>query len=660
MESGETKKFKFSIGYVILAFWIALLLQQVLSVYLHPDKISYSDFKQAVAAGKIDEVVIGATGIHGRFKIDNDPPPVAGAVTTPPMPSPPARARTAPPASRTFDTVRVEDPELLRDLNQHGVRVTGVVESTFWRDAMSWLLPIALLVVFWALIARRLGQGSHNGFMTVGRSKAKVYMEKDVPVKFIDAAGVDEAKVELREVIDFLKSPARFGRLGAKLPKGILLVGPPGTGKTLLARAVAGEAGVPFFSISGSDFVEMFVGVGAARVRDLFDQAKQKAPCIIFIDELDALGKARGIGPVTHEEREQTLNQLLVELDGFDPRVGVILMAATNRPEILDPALLRAGRFDRQILVDRPDKGARLAILRVHARQVALEHDADLEVIAAMTAGFVGADLANIVNEAALLGVRRDRERVGGAELQESVERVIAGLEKKNRVLTPQEKQRVAYHELGHALVAMALPGLDDVHKISIIPRGIAALGYTIQVPTEDRFLMTEGELKNKIAVLLGGRAAEELIYEEASTGAHDDLTKATDIARSMIKTFGMSPKLGQISFERDRRTMLVQTPEPVSARRDYSEETAREIDVEVRRIIDEQIERVGQLLEERKPILMRAARTLIAREAISGAELRAIAVGASDGHEPTDGTTTDGEATDGRPVAANDAWLGP
>ena len=660
MESGETKKFKFSIGYVILAFWIALLLQQVLSVYLHPDKISYSDFKQAVAAGKLDEVVIGATGIHGRFKIDNDPPPVAGAVTTPPMPSPPARARTAPPASRTFDTVRVEDPELLRDLNQHGVRVTGVVESTFWRDAMSWLLPIALLVVFWALIARRLGQGSHNGFMTVGRSKAKVYMEKDVPVKFIDAAGVDEAKVELREVIDFLKSPARFGRLGAKLPKGILLVGPPGTGKTLLARAVAGEAGVPFFSISGSDFVEMFVGVGAARVRDLFDQAKQKAPCIIFIDELDALGKARGIGPVTHEEREQTLNQLLVELDGFDPRVGVILMAATNRPEILDPALLRAGRFDRQILVDRPDKGARLAILRVHARQVALEHDAYLEVIAAMTAGFVGADLANIVNEAALLGVRRDRERVGGAELQESVERVIAGLEKKNRVLTPQEKQRVAYHELGHALVAMALPGLDDVHKISIIPRGIAALGYTIQVPTEDRFLMTEGELKNKIAVLLGGRAAEELIYEEASTGAHDDLTKATDIARSMIKTFGMSPKLGQISFERDRRTMLVQTPEPVSARRDYSEETAREIDVEVRRIIDEQIERVGQLLEERKPILMRAARTLIAREAISGAELRAIAVGAGDGHEPTDGTTTDGEATDGRPVAANDAWLGP
>jgi cell division protease FtsH len=655
MESSEPKKFKFSVGYVILAFWIALLLQQVLTIYLHPEKIPYSDFKQAVAAGKIDDVAIGATNIHGHLKnVDGAAAATSQPPAPAPAPAPAARGRALPPAAqhRVFDTVRVEDPQLLSELQQHGVRVTGVVESTFWRDAMSWLLPIALLVAFWALVARRAGQSGHNGFMTVGRSKAKVYMEKDVPVSFADAAGVDEAKDELREVIDFLKLPAKFGRLGAKLPKGILLVGPPGTGKTLLARAVAGEAGVPFFSISGSDFVEMFVGVGAARVRDLFDQAKQKAPCIIFIDELDALGKARGLGPVTHEEREQTLNQLLVELDGFDPRVGVILMAATNRPEILDPALLRAGRFDRHVLVDRPDKVARLEILRVHARQVTLEHDADLEMIAAMTVGFVGADLANIVNEAALLGVRRDRERVGSAELLEAVERVIAGLEKRNRVLTSSEKQRVAYHELGHAVVAMALPGLNDVHKISIIPRGIAALGYTIQVPTEDRFLMTEGELKNKIAVLLGGRAAEELIYEEASTGAHDDLTKATDIARSMIKTFGMSPKLGQISFERDRRTMLVQAPEPVS-RHDYSEETAREIDIEVRRIIDEQIERVGQLLEERKPVLLRAARTLIAKETITGAELRAIALEAGD--DEADGE----EATDGHSVAA-DAWLGP
>jgi cell division protease FtsH len=661
MESGDTKKFKFSVGYLILAFWVALLLQQILTVYLHPDKIPYSEFKQAVAAGKIDEVTIGTTNIHGHYKNENNEGGAAAAPSAPaqPLGTPPARTRAGGPGApaRTFDTVRVEDTDLLRDLNQHGVRVTGVVESTFWRDAMAWLLPIGLLVVFWALMARRMGQGGHNGFMAVGRSKAKVYMEKDVAVSFADAAGVDEAKQELREVIDFLKSPAKFGRLGAKLPKGILLVGPPGTGKTLLARAVAGEAGVPFFSISGSDFVEMFVGVGAARVRDLFDQAKQKAPCIVFVDELDALGKARGLGPVTHEEREQTLNQLLVELDGFDPRVGVILMAATNRPEILDPALLRAGRFDRQVLVDRPDKLERLAILKVHASRVALEPDADLGMIAAMTAGFVGADLANIVNEAALLGVRRDREQIGASELQEAVERVVAGLEKKNRVLTPLEKQRVAYHELGHALVAMAIPGVDDVHKISIIPRGIAALGYTMQVPTEDRFLMTEGELKNRIAVLLGGRSAEELIYDEASTGAHDDLTKATDIARSMVKTFGMSPKLGQISFERDRRTMLLQSPDAFSNHgHDYSEETAREIDIEVRRIVDEQIVRVGELLEQRKALLMRAGRTLVARETISGAELRAIAIGTDD-----DGDTTDGQSRNGQPAAAaNDGWLEP
>jgi cell division protease FtsH len=446
-----------------------------------------------------------------------------------------------------------------------------------------------------------------------------------VSVRFSDVAGVDEAKEELREVIEFLKTPARFGRLGAKLPKGVLLVGPPGTGKTLLARAIAGEAGVPFFSISGSDFVEMFVGVGAARVRDLFEQAKQKAPCIIFIDELDALGKARGVGPVTHEEREQTLNQLLVELDGFDPRVGVILMAATNRPEILDPALLRAGRFDRHVLVDRPDKPDRLAILKVHARKVPMESEGDLDVIAGMTAGFVGADLANIINEAALLGVRRDKERVGVSELQEAVERVIAGLEKKNRVLSPLEKKRVAHHELGHALVAMSIPGLDDVHKISIIPRGIAALGYTMQVPTEDRFLMTEGELKNKIAVLLGGRAAEELVYEEVSTGAHDDLSKATDIARSMVKTYGMSAKLGQVSFDKDRRAVILPGPVDVHPRGDYSEETAREIDNEVRRLIDEQRERVGEILAERHEILLKAGRMLLAKETISGEELRAV-----------------------------------
>jgi cell division protease FtsH len=608
---GEKKKFKFSLAYLILAFWAVLLIQQLFSAYVQPGQITYSDFKAEVAADKISEVAIGQTLIRGRFK------PEAGA----PHPAPSALA----PANRPFETVRVEDPELLRELSKHGVKVSGVVESTFWRDALSWLIPIALFGGLWVIMLRRMSQGGHNGFLTVGRSKAKVYMEKDVNIRFTDVAGVDEAKEELREVIDFLKTPARFGRLGAKLPKGVLLVGPPGTGKTLLARAVAGEAGVPFFSISGSDFVEMFVGVGAARVRDLFDQAKQKAPCIIFVDELDALGKARGMGPVTHEEREQTLNQLLVELDGFDPRVGVILMAATNRPEILDPALLRAGRFDRHVLVDRPDKSARLEILKVHARKVPIDSEKDLELIAGMTVGFVGADLANIINEAALLGVRRDRDKVGLAELQESVERVVAGLEKKNRVLSPLEKKRVAHHELGHALVALSLPGLDDVRKISIIPRGIAALGYTMQVPTEDRFLMTESELKNRIAVLLGGRSAEELVYEEVSTGAHDDLAKATDIARSMVKAYGMSAKLGQVSLEKDRRSMLLPGSLEAHPRGEYSEETAREIDNEVRRIIDEQRERVADVLAERHEVLLKAARVLLTRETITGDELRAI-----------------------------------
>jgi len=635
---GEKKKLRLSFGYLILGLWAVLLVQQVLSAYLRPNRISYSDFKVAVAQNKVEETAIGKTVIQGRMK----EPDAAAAVPAqqqqgseqaqpktdqqqqqPPKPAAPTTTDSMSRSRTAFETVRIDDPDLLKDLAAHGVKATGVVESTFWRDALGWLIPIALIGAFWMLMIRRLGQAGQNGFMTLGRSKAKVYMEKDVNVRFTDVAGVDEAKEELREVIDFLKTPARFGRLGAKLPKGVLLVGPPGTGKTLLARAIAGEAGVPFFSISGSDFVEMFVGVGAARVRDLFEQAKQKAPCIIFIDELDALGKARGMGPVAHEEREQTLNQLLVELDGFDARVGVILMAATNRPEILDQALLRAGRFDRHVLVDRPDKPARLEILKLHARKVSIESTADLDVIAAMTAGFVGADLANIINEAALLGVRQNKDKVGLAELQEAVERVVAGLEKKNRVLSPEEKKRVAYHELGHALVATALPGNDNVHKISIIPRGIAALGYTMQLPTEDRFLMTESELENKVATLLGGRAAEELIFDEVSTGAHDDLSKATDIARSMVKTFGMSPRLGQVSLEKDRRALMLPSPiEPV-ARVEYSEQTARAVDDEVRRIIDEQRERVAEILSHRRQVLVRAAQLLLAKETISGQELR-------------------------------------
>ena len=604
----DPKQKQFSIWYVFIAIWALMLFQIFVTPFFNPSEIPYSEFKAAVAADKVEEVAVSSTMIHGRMKPESA---TSGGSSS--------GAREG----RVFNTVRVEDPDLIRDLDTHHVKVTGVIESTFLRDLLSWVVPIALFFGVWLFLLGRMGQGQ-GGFMTVGRSKAKIYMEKEVKVTFADAAGVDEAKEELREVIEFLKTPEKFRRLGGKIPKGILLVGPPGTGKTLLARAVAGEAGVPFFSISGSEFVEMFVGVGAARVRDLFNQAKEKAPCIIFIDELDALGKARGMGPMAHEEREQTLNQLLVEMDGFDPRVGVILMAATNRPEILDPALLRAGRFDRHVLVDRPDKTGRLAILKLHARGVPLASEADLDVIASMTAGFVGADLANIINEAALLAARRGKDTVGLAELQEAVERVIGGLEKKNRLLNPKEKERVAHHEVGHALVALSIPGSDSVQKISIIPRGIAALGYTIQLPTEDRFLMTKSELENKIAILMGGRVAEEIIYQEVSTGAQDDLLKATDIAKSMVKAYGMSDKLGQISFERDRQPLFLQTGQPPPPG-DYSEETSREIDCEVHRIIDEQYSRVTAMLGRQRDILRGGAQVLLEKETITGEDLKAI-----------------------------------
>ncbi|TAJ22925.1 MAG: ATP-dependent metallopeptidase FtsH/Yme1/Tma family protein [Nitrospirae bacterium] len=593
------KQKQFSIWYIFIALWALMLFQIFVTPYFNPTEIPYSEFKAAIAAGNVEEVSVSPAVIHGRMKADHAK------------------------EGRTFDTIRVEDPNLVRDLEAQHVKVTGVIESTLVRDVLSWVVPIALFAGFWLFLLRRMGQGQ-GGFMTVGRSKAKVYMEKEVKVSFADVAGVDEAKQELQEVIEFLKTPEKFTRLGGKIPKGILLVGPSGTGKTLLAKAVAGEAGVPFFSTSGSEFVEMFVGVGAARVRDLFLQAKEMAPCIIFIDELDALGKARGVGPMAHEEREQTLNQLLVEMDGFDPRVGVILMAATNRPEILDPALLRAGRFDRHVLVDRPDKIGRLEILKIHARSIPLAAETDLDVIAAMTPGFVGADLANLINEAALLAVRRNKDVVGLSELQEAVERIIAGLEKKNRILNPAEKERVAHHEVGHALMALSIPGADTVQKISIIPRGIAALGYTLQLPTEDRFLMTKSELENKIAVLLGGRVAEEVIYREVSTGAQDDLLKATDIAKSMVKVYGMSDKLGQISFDRDRQPLFLQTGQPQTPG-DYSEETSREIDCEIRRIIDEQYARVRTLLHSQQHILREAATVLLGKETITGEELKAI-----------------------------------
>lgn len=600
------QKTKFHLWYLVFALLGIMLLHNVWVGATRIAQIPYSQFQQYLEAGRIEEIKVGQRHIQGKLR-----DPEAGK-------------------SPYFVTVRVA-PDLADMLAKHQVRFTGEIENTLWRDMLSWIVPVLLFFGLWIFLMNRFASkgGMGGGFMTIGKSRAKIYMEKDVQVRFTDVAGVDEAKAELVEVIEFLKTPEKFSRLGGKIPKGILLVGPPGTGKTLLAKAVAGEAEVPFFSISGSEFVEMFVGVGAARVRDLFMQAKSKAPCIIFIDELDALGKARGMGPTGHEEREQTLNQLLVEMDGFDPRTGVILMAATNRPEILDQALLRAGRFDRHVVVDRPDKGGRLAILQLHARGVPLAADAELDIIAAMTVGFAGADLANLINEAALLAVRRHRDDVGFAELQEAVERVIAGLEKKNRVLNPQEKERVAYHEIGHACVAMALPGADVVQKISIIPRGVAALGYTLQLPTEDRFLMTKSELENRIAVLLGGRVTEELIYGEVSTGARDDLQKATDIARNMIKVYGMSTRFGQVSFDYETKGLFLQSGAPASGS-DYSAETAREIDCEIREIIDEQYARVKVMLSARLDILRAAAEILLRKETISGEELREIVAAAN------------------------------
>jgi cell division protease FtsH len=594
-------KTRFNLGYAVLAVLAILMLQNLFGQTGRVEQIPYSQFQAYLADNRVEEVRIGQDRIQGKLK-----DPAEGQ-------------------AQHFITVRV-DKDLADSLSAHDVRFAGEIESTFLRDLLSWVVPVLLFAGLWMFLMRRFGQsgGLGGGFMAIGKNKAKIYMDQDVQVTFADAAGVDEAKAELEEVVSFLQTPEKFRRLGGKIPKGILLVGPPGTGKTLLAKAVAGESGVPFFSISGSEFVEMFVGVGAARVRDLFMQAKEKAPCIIFIDELDALGKARGMGAMGHDEREQTLNQLLVEMDGFDPRLGVILIAATNRPEILDPALLRAGRFDRHVVVDRPDKAGRLAILEIYARDVPLAPDTALDVIAAMTPGFAGADLANIVNEAALLSMRLGKDEVGLAELQEAVERVIAGLEKKNRVLNPAEKERVAHHEIGHALVAMTLPGSDHVQKISIIPRGVAALGYTLQLPTEDRFLMTQSELENRIAVLLGGRISEELIYGEVSTGAQDDLLKATDIAKNMVKAYGMSPKFGQVSFDRDNRTQFLQTGQAQTPG-DYSELTAHEIDCEIRRIIDEQVERVRLLLEERLEALRQAAAVLLQQETMSGAELRDI-----------------------------------
>ena len=535
-----------------------------------------------------------------------------------------------PDGTKNFVVHRVS-PELARQFTKYGVSFSGESNNNILFTILSWIVPMLVFFGLWILFFRGMGGGSGmgSGLMAVGKSKAKIYVEKDTKVSFNDVAGVDEAKEELEEIVTFLKNPGDYGRLGARIPKGVLLVGPPGTGKTLLARAVAGEAGVPFFSISGSEFVELFVGVGAARVRDLFEKARARQPAIIFIDELDALGSARGAFPMMggHDEKEQTLNQLLSELDGFDPRSGLVLLAATNRPEILDPALLRAGRFDRQVLVDRPDRGGRAQIAAIYLKKISVAEDVSADTIASLTPGFTGADIENLINEAALHATRRMASKVAMSDFTAAVERIVAGLEKKSRILSPHEKETVAYHEMGHALVALSLPGSDVVHKVSIIPRGIGSLGYTIQRPTGDRYLMTRQELENKMAILLGGRAAEAMIFHEFSTGAADDLVKVTDIARSIVTQYGMDEKLGNVAYERQRATLLQPMPGAAGqwAERDYSEETAREIDCAVRRLVDQAFSRATALLERYRKALELGARELLQKETLTENDLAKI-----------------------------------
>jgi cell division protease FtsH len=594
------RKFHFSFWYFLMALFMLSLLHDY---YLarQVETIPYSTFRQLVTEAKVKDLVLKTDQITGTLTQTKE-----GQKDQP------------------FVTVRVNDPDLVTLLDQKHIQYTGAIESKWLGTVLSWVLPLVFFLLIWRFLIGRMA-GGPQGVLSVGKARAKIYAEQEVQVRFDDVAGIDEAKQELAEIVEFLKTPEKFTRLGGKIPKGVLLVGAPGTGKTLLAKAVAGEASVPFFSMSGSDFVEMFVGVGAARVRDLFAQAKGHAPCIIFIDELDALGKARGMNPMGgHDEREQTLNQLLVEMDGFDSNSGVIIMAATNRPEILDPALLRPGRFDRHVAIDRPDVRGREAILKIHSRDVTLAEDADLARVAALTPGFAGADLANLVNEAALLAARQNKKSVGMAEFQDAIDRIVGGLEKKNRVMNEKEKRIVAYHESGHALVAMSVPTADPVNKVTIIPRGIAALGYTQQLPTEDRYLMTREELLDRLSVLLGGRVAEELVFGDISTGAQNDLQRATDIARSMVAEYGMSEKMGLVTYTREKRPLFLEAGMP-SLSREYSEETAQLIDGEVARLMNEAHDRVRKILSEKREQLELLTQTLLVKETVLGDEVREI-----------------------------------
>ncbi|HMK49672.1 MAG TPA: ATP-dependent zinc metalloprotease FtsH [Thermodesulfovibrionales bacterium] len=612
------KKTKFTIVYFLLAFTVIVLLENYL-LSREITTISYSEFRTLLGEGLVNDLVITQTTIEGKF-VKGGPGRLIAIRNIQDEATKKQMEQTY-----VFTVVRMDDPDLVKQLTKAGVSYAAKQEVTWFKTLLSWILPMVIFIAIWGYLLKKMGTaaGGGGGFMAVGKSKAKIYVEGETKVTFEDVAGVDEAEDELKEIIEFLKNPQKFQSLGGKIPKGILLVGPPGTGKTLLARAVAGEARVAFLSISGSDFVEMFVGVGAARVRDLFSQADKLAPCIIFVDEIDAMGKARGISPVGGvDEKEQTLTQLLSEMDGFDTRKGVIIMAATNRPEILDQALLRPGRFDRHILVDRPDIRGREAIFRVHTKKVKLSDNVDLKVLASMTPGMVGADIANIVNEAALLAVRKDKDVIEMKEFEEAIERVIAGLEKKSRVMNKQERERVAYHESGHAIVASILPNADPVRRVSIIPRGIAALGYTIQLPTEDRYLLTKSELLDRMAVMLGGKAAEEIIFGEASTGAKNDLDKATEVATGMVKSYGMSDSLGPVSFDKGRPLFL---ETPWSQSKEYSESTAREIDEEVKKIVTESFSKAKDILGERVGKLKQIAGVLLEKEVLEGDELKRL-----------------------------------
>jgi len=627
MKPRFSQRIQFSLAYVLVA---AVVLSFLQSWLLAPRTVELpmSKFLDLLRADKIERVALTEREIRGMAK--------PGALPTPPH-APGDRLRQllgSDDEVRVFSVTRipgVDEQSLVAELERHHVEFAGRIETTFWKDLLfGWVIPLAVMIGIWMFIMRRVGGGPTQA-LSFGRSKHKIYDRKELKTTFTDVAGVDEAKAELVEIVDFLKNPRKYQRLGGRIPKGVLLVGPPGTGKTLLARAVAGEADVPFFTLSGSEFVEMFVGVGAARVRDLFEQAKEKAPCIIFIDELDAIGKSRAgatgfVGG--HDEREQTLNQLLAEMDGFDSSKGVIIMAATNRPEVLDQALLRPGRFDRQVVVDKPDLRGREAILRLHARAVVLGPTVDLAIIAARTPGFAGADLANIVNEAALLAARKEKDAVDMADFEEAIDRVVAGLEKRSRVLSDKERDIVAHHEMGHALVATGVAHADPVDKVTIIPRGIAALGMTYQLPTEERFLMTRSELEDRIAVMLGGRVAEELVYGEVSTGAHNDLERATELARLMVMKYGMSERIGLVTFGERSPLFLRGTGSPWGGEREYSEETARAIDEEVRTILDRTHDRVRGLLTTKKAILISAAEDLKRTETLEGDRLRRALAG--------------------------------